>query len=163
MRRGYAGFAAMSPATPNPRQAILWGGLLGGLGDFVFAFAYYGLKMGVFQGVAGGLVGRAESRAGGIPTFLLGVALHFLIAIAWAALFWLLSRRAPALVRHPIPAGLLWGLVIFYGMNCVVLPLSALHTNGWPPPFAPGPMAAHMLVVGLPMAWVANRYARVDL
>jgi hypothetical protein len=141
-------------------SAILSGGLLAGTGDLVFAFVYYGFKLGVFQGVAGGLLGRAAARAGGVPTFLLGVALHYGIAVIWAALFWAASRRLALLRNQAVPAGLLYGLVIFYGMNCIVLPLSALHTQGWPPPFAPWPMAMHMLVVGLPIALAARYFSR---
>jgi len=156
-------------SSQNPAwRAIVIGGLLGALGDFVFAFAFYGLKIGVFQSVAGGLIGRETARAGGIPTFMLGVVLHFLIGIIWAALFWLLSRRVPAMTRHAIPAGLIWGLVVFYGMNCVVIPLSALHGKPWPPPWpwiAPWPFAAHAVFVGLPIALVAqwaDRRAKVE-
>ncbi len=147
--------------TPNPWKAILWGGLLGASGDFFFAFVFYGWKIRVFQSVAAGLIGRESAFAGGVPTFLLGVALHFLIGIIWAALFWIISRRITAMTRHAVPAGLAWGVVVFYGMNCVVLPLSALHAKAWPPPWpwvAPWPFLAHLLVVGLPIALAARRF-----
>jgi len=146
----------------NPWRAILWGGLLGGLGDFLFAFIFYGWKIRVFQSVAAGLLGREVAFAGGAPTFALGVGLHFLIGIIWAALFHVLTRLLPALIRstaNTVLAGLLFGLVVFYGMNSVVLPLSALHTQAWPPAWAPWPITAHMLVVGLPIALVARRYS----
>ena len=147
-------------ASPRPSaKPILLGGLLAGLGDLIFAFTFYGRKLSVFQGVAGGLIGRDVARAGGVPTFLLGIALHFVIATIWASLFWIASRRWPLLVKHAIPAGLVYGLVVFYGMNSIVLPLSALHTDGWPPPVAPWPMAMHMLVVGLPIALVARAFS----
>jgi hypothetical protein len=148
----------MSAATPSALKAVLQGGLLAGALDLIFAFAYYGLKPGVMQSVAGGLMGRKAALEGGVPTFLLGLVLHFLVACIWAALFWIASRRVPALVRHVIPAGLIYGLVVYYGMNCIVLPLSALHTKPWPPPFAPWPVAAHLFLVGLPIAWLARRH-----
>lgn len=146
--------ATASPAS----KAILCGGLLAGALDLIFAFVYYGPKLGVMQSVAGGLMGRKAALEGGVHTFLLGLALHFLVACIWAALFWLVSRRIPALVRRFIPAGLIYGLVVYYGMNCIVLPLSALHSKPWPPPFAPWPVAAHVFLVGLPIAWFAWRH-----
>ncbi len=147
-------------AIPNPaRKAILWGGLLAGAGDYFFAHFFYAWRLGVFQNVAGGLIGREMARAGGVPTYLLGVGLHFVIAVIWAALFWVAARRLPILVKHAIPAGLLYGLVVFYGMNMVVLPLSALHAKAWPPPFAPWPIAAHLLLVGLPIALAARKFS----
>jgi hypothetical protein len=154
-------------SAPFPRsnlwRAILWGGLLGGTGDLLFAFIYYGWKIQVFQNVTGGLIGRQAAFAGGVPSFALGVFLHYVIAFIWAALFWALSHKFPPLVKHAIPAGLAYGLVIFYGMNSVVLPLSALHTKAWPLAMQPWPIAAHMLLVGLPIALVAKKYARSNL
>ena len=144
----------------NSRRAILWGGLLGGTGDLLFAFILYGWKIQVFQSVTGGLIGRQAAFAGGLTTFALGIVLHYLIAFIWAALFWGLSRKLPVLVKHAIPAGLAFGVVIFHGMNSVVLPLSALHTKAWPPAWAPWPLAAHLLAVGLPIALVARNYSR---
>lgn len=141
-------------------KAILSGGLLAGIGDYFFALSFYGWKLGVFQSVAGGLIGREAARSGGMPTFILGTTLHFIIAGIWAALFWALSRRLPVLVKQAIPAGLVYGLVVFYGMNLVVLPLSALQTKAWPPSLAPWPIVAHMLLVGLPIALVARQFSR---
>ncbi|HEY8994334.1 MAG TPA: hypothetical protein VIM71_06725 [Lacunisphaera sp.] len=140
--------------------AIVLGGLLAGAGDALFAFLFYGWKLSVFQTVAGGLIGREAARGGGVPTFLLGTLLHFLIATGWAALFWAASRRFPVLVRQAVSAGLGYGFIVYYGMNCIVLPLSALHTKAWPPPFAPGPVVAHIFLVGLPIALLAKKYTR---
>lgn len=139
--------------------AVFWGGLLSGTGDLIFAFAYFGLKPGVFQAVAAGLLGRSAYK-GGITSMMLGIALHYLIAFIWCALFWIASRQLTILVKHAIPAGLLYGLVIYYGMNLVVLPLSALQTKAWPLPFAGWSIAAHMFVVGLPIALAVRKYSR---
>ncbi len=147
-----------STLTRSAGKAILWGGLLAGLGDYLFAHAYYAWRLGVFQNVAGGLVGREAARAGGVPSYLLGVFLHFLIAMIWAALFWLLSRRLPVLVKHAVPGGLTYGLVVYLGMNCVVLPLSALAVPLTLPPLLSWPAAAHLLLVGLPIALAARKF-----
>jgi len=140
-------------------KAVFWGGLLGGTGDLVFALVFYGWKLRIFQSVAAGLIGRTAAFDGGMPTFLLGVGLHYLIAFIWAALFLATARRLVMLVRHAVAAGLLYGLVIYYGMNLVVLPLSALHAKAWPPPFAGWPVAMHMLVIGLPIALSVRSYS----
>jgi hypothetical protein len=152
----------MATLAPSPfdqsRKAILFGGLLAGTFDLTFACIYYGSLLGVMKSVAGGLLGGAAASQGGIPTALLGVLLHFLIAFIWAALFWIASRRMTLLISYAVPAGLLYGLVVFYGMNSVVLPLSALHTKAWPPSLEPLPIAMHMLTVGLPIALVARKF-----
>lgn len=149
-----------SPAPNRALHAILWGGLLAGAGDFFFALCFYGWKLGVFQNVAGGLIGREAARGGGVPTFVLGTLLHFLIAGIWAAIFWGLSRRWPLLLKHAITAGLLYGLVVYLGMNCVVLPLSALPVPLRLPPLVSWPAAAHLLLVGLPIALSVRKFSR---
>ena len=149
----------MPAPAPHPAlKAILWGGLLAGFGDWLFAHFHYGWRLGVFQNVAGGVLGRETARNGGVPLYLFGTALHFLIAFIWAALFWGLSRRLPVLTRHPIPVGLAYGLVVYLGMNCVVLPLSALNVPLQTPALLSAPAFAHLLLVGLPIALMARRY-----
>ncbi len=140
-------------------KAIFWGGLLAGVGDFIFAHCFYGWKLGVFQNVAGGLLGKEAARAGGVPTFVLGTTLHFLIAFIWAAIFWGLSRRLPFLLRYAIPAGLLYGLMVYLAMSGVVVPLSALHAPMRLPPLLAWPAAAHLLLVGLPIALAEKKHS----
>ncbi len=142
--------------------AILWGGFLAGLGDWLFAHVHYGWRLGVFQNVAGGLIGAPTARAGGLPMYLLGVVLHFGIAALWAALFWVLSRRLPLTGKAVVPAGLAYGLLVYLGMNCVVLPLSALHVPLRLPPLLSWPAAAHLLLVGLPIALSARKFSGTD-
>ncbi|MBV8035949.1 hypothetical protein [Roseateles sp.] len=146
----------MKPLT----RAILWGGLLAGTGDLVFALSYYGMELRVFQGVAAGLIGREAAFGGGEAMFALGVALHYGIALIWAALFCVAALRLRALLRHAAVAGLVYGLVVYFGMNQVVLPLSALHTPFWPPRLDAAAIAAHCLVFGFPIALAARRCLR---
>ena len=143
----------MKPLT----RAIVWGGLLAGTGDLVFALSYYGMKLKVFQTVAAGLIGKEAAFSGGQQTFALGLALHYGIALIWAALFCLAALRLPALLRNATTAGLVYGLVVYFGMNNVVLPLSGLHTPFWPPKLDMAAIAAHCLVFGLPIALAARR------
>ena len=151
----------MNAPSPHPAfKAILWGGLLAAAGDYFFAHLFYAWRLGVFQNVAGGLIGRETARAGGVPTYVLGVGLHCLIGVIWAAIFWGLSRRIPALLKYAVPAGLVYGLVVYLGMNCVVVPLSALHAPFHLPPLLSWPAAAHLVLVGLPIALAARIFSR---
>lgn len=138
-------------------RAIVWGGLLAGTGDFVFALSYYGVKLRVFQNVAAGLIGREAAYAGGPGTFALGVLLHYGIALIWAAMFCIAALRLPALLRNATAAGLAYGFVVYFGMNCVVLPLSALHLSAWPPRLDAGAIAAHCFLFGFPIGLAARR------
>lgn len=138
-------------------RAVVWGGLLAGTGDLVFALGYYGMKLKVFQTVAAGLIGREAAFGGGAATFALGVALHYGIALIWAALFCVVALRLPALLRNATAAGLAYGVVVYFGMNHVVLPLSALRTPFWPPKLDAAAIAAHCFVFGFPIALAARR------
>ena len=154
--------AALPADRPRAARAIVWGGLLAGLGDIAFAFVVSWLRgvgpVRVLQSVAGGLLGRAAAE-GGLATAALGAALHFLIAFIWAAVFWLASRKLRVLVRHPVVCGLLYGAVVYFFMYFVVLPLSAIY---FPLSRTPSSIllnsAGHMLLVGLPIALAASKF-----
>ncbi|HJQ34754.1 MAG TPA: hypothetical protein VJ866_21575 [Pyrinomonadaceae bacterium] len=153
--------AALPAARARAARAILWGGLLAGLGDITFAFVVSGLRgvgpVRVLQSVASGLLGEA-AKEGGLAAAALGAVLHFLIAFIWATVFWLLSRKLKVLVRRPVVCGLLYGFAVYAFMYLVVVPLSAAYFK---PTFTPYTVslngAGHMLLVGLPIALAARR------
>ena len=146
------------------KRAILWGGLIAGAFDFLFASIAYGWMRGrpvsgVWQSVASGLLGKA-AYDGGMATTALGVLCHFTIAMIWATIFVVASRRFPVLLRHSVPAGILYGVVIYLGMNFVVIPLSAFPHKLSYPFRAVGPaLLVHMLLIGPPIALAARRFA----
>ena len=146
---------------PRALDTILFGGLVVGILDGLFAFVFYGLILGVkplriFQSVASGLLGRA-SFAGGTRTFLLGLLLHFVVATLIAAVYYAASLKLPVLINHAVVSGLIYGLIAYLGMNYVVIPLSAI---GYRPTslriFLPA-FIAHAFLVGLPIALIAQR------
>lgn len=156
------------PPTPLRSRlalAIFWGGLLAGTWDITFAFVYYGLRkgatvLGVLQSVAGGLLGRDAARAGGAATAALGLACHYFIAFAAAAIFVGASRVIPALTRHAVVSGLLFGAAVYVVMNQLVIPLSGYHApwGRWENEFH-WPLLAHLVGVGLPIAFATRRLA----
>ena len=142
------------------------GGLLIGLFDLIFAFTFYGLILGVpllriFQTVAGGVLGRPRAYAGGVPTFLLGIVLHFVVATCIATVYYLATLVLPVLIRHPVVSGLIYGVVAYFGMKYIVTPLSAIGARGTLPrlPILITELIGHALLVGLPVALVARRSA----
>jgi hypothetical protein len=157
----------------NPRaraiDTIPLGGLLIGLFDLIFAFTFYGLILGVpllriFQTVAGGVLGRPRSYAGGVRTFLLGILLHFVVATCIATVYYLATLALPALLHHPVVSGLIYGMVVYFGMKYIVTPLSAVAARGTLPrlPILLTELIGHALLVGLPVALVAHRSARAN-
>ena len=153
---------------PKALEVIPLGGLLIGIFDLIFAFTFYALILGapplrIFQSVAAGVLGRPRAVGGGVPTFLLGILLHFLVATCIATVYYLATLAAPTLLRHAVLSGLLYGVVAYFGMKYVVLPLSAIGQRGTLPrlPVMITEIVGHAVLVGLPVALLARRSARI--
>ncbi|HEX8772943.1 MAG TPA: hypothetical protein VF735_05010 [Pyrinomonadaceae bacterium] len=151
---------------PRALDTILYGGLVVGILDGLFALIFYGLILGaqpmrIFQSVAAGLLGKA-SFDGGTRTFLLGVLLHFVVALCIAAVYYAASLKLPLLIDHAIVSGLVYGMIAYLVMNYVVIPLSAI---GYRPSsfrlFLPA-FIGHALLVGLPIALLARRSVKAN-
>lgn len=145
-------------------RGILWGGVLAGLGDLLFAFVYYGMRgatpVRILQSIASGLLG-ARSYEGGAGTAVLGFVLHFVIAFGAATVYYLASRKLPFLLQQAAVCGLLYGIVVYAFMNAVVLPLSALPRKPTYPLAVLIPsVLGHMVLVGLPIALSIRRAER---
>ena len=160
----------MSDATrarPTAFGTIVLGGLAVGVLDFFDATIFFGLWYGVkpmriWWSVASGLIGRDRAINGGIKTALLGLFLHFVIAFLIATVFYVASLAWPALIRHPAISGLIYGVIAYYVMTFVVVPLSRVPPRTGPipwPSFLNG-VIGHALLVGLPIALCARRSAR---
>jgi len=153
-----------SMTSSNAALAIFWGGLACGVFDITQACIAYGIQnhlppVRIFQSVAAGLLGP-KSFQGGISTAALGLFLHFFIAFSWATIYYIASRRIAFMTESPVIAGMLYGELVWLVMNCVVIPLSALHHG---PRFdmasiITGPIG-HMFLVGLPIALAVRRWA----
>lgn len=135
---------AVSPGCVLPRgRALLTAWLTCGVLDINAAFLDTWLSSGrspiwLLQAVAAALLGK-HSFALGWWSAAFGLSLHFCVALCAAAIFWLLSRRHPGLLRHAVPAGLAYGAAVYLCMNTVTIPIVAwfrslyLHTplRGW--------------------------------
>lgn len=149
--------SAIRPRSLIP--SILWAGFLCGTLDIAAAFIIYG-AMGLppqrlLQGIASGLLGP-RAFTGGAATAVLGFLLEYVIAYGAAAVYVLATRPLPVLTRHAVAAGLLYGIVVYWFMQLVVLPLSAYghHPFSWRITLIG--IAIHMACVGLPIALAAD-------
>lgn len=144
-------------------KPILIATLAAGTLDLLSAFAFsamVGATPGQVLGfVASGPFGDAMLTAPlGIP---LGLLVHFTLMLAMVAAYFVVAPRVPALLRHPVVAGLLYGLVLWGIMYWIVRPLR------WPamPSATAGGVVgvakqlfSHCILVGLPIALIAARY-----
>jgi hypothetical protein len=141
-------------------QAIFWGGLVAGILDAVdgvIAFGTQGLNpIQVLQYIASGALGKSAFQ-GGLATAALGAAIHFSIAWAAAAVFMLATRRLEILKTYAVPAGLLYGAAVYFFMNYLVLPLSAVAARTFHLGLFLNGVIGHALFVGLPISLFARR------
>lgn len=154
---------------PRAIDTIPLGGLFIGIFDLLFAFTFYGLILGVpslriFQSVAAGVLGRPAAIAGGVRTFMLGIVLHFVVATCVATVYFLATQILQVLVRQAIVSGLIYGVVVYFGMKFIVIPLSAIGQRPPLPRFSilVTELIGHAVLVGLPVALLARRSARAN-
>jgi len=152
----------MRPAPLSASQAILYGTLVVGTLDILDAFIFFGLRSGappvrILQSIASGWLGRA-AYTGGLRVAALGAVTHYFIAFGIVLTYFLCSRRVSLLRRHPIPCGIVYGLLAYLFMNRVVIPLSAIGAATWPAlPVLTNGLLIHAFGIGIPSAIFAAR------
>jgi hypothetical protein len=141
-------------------RAILSAGLVCGAMDITAAFLVYGYfgarPIPLLQGIAAGLLGR-RSFSGGLATAALGLLCHFFIAFLAAVIYFGVSRAVPFLVEHAVISGILYGPIVYFFMQLVVLPLSRAVRRPFSMELTVIGVIIHIICVGLPIALLIRR------
>lgn len=141
-------------------------GLGGGALDFAAASIIYPLVYPtatftrIWQSVAAGLLGREEARAGGMNTVLLGIGLHFFIALCAGIVLAITMSRAKIFRRLWPVSGAIYGLAMYYFMQKVVLPLSATGAQTPDTKSLLIGLGIHIFIFGIGSAFVARQFLR---
>jgi len=135
--------------------------------DFTAACVTWWLLAGarpyrIGQSIASGLLGP-KSFEGGIPTALLGVAIHFLIAFTAATVFYVSSRKIKFLTQQAVAAGALYGIAVYTFMYWVVMPLSAVRRGPFSWMLTLLAIVTHIFCVGLPIAIAVKKFRAARL
>jgi hypothetical protein len=113
----------------GPWSLILRVGLIAGTLDISDALIVSYLRgatpIRVFQYIASGLIGLKSFQLGWMSV-VLGVGIHYFIALTWTAVFYCASRKFMILIRRPVVSGLLYGVAVYLFMNLIALPLSGV-------------------------------------
>jgi hypothetical protein len=115
----------------------------------------------VFQSVAAGVLGR-PSFDGGVPTALLGLALHCTIALIWTSIYALVVRRLGlvqklvATAGGKIFVGVVYGAVIWCSMDFIVIPLSRATFTPVSNPAFWQQFIWHLVGVGQLVVWLTE-------
>jgi hypothetical protein len=92
---------------------------------------------------------------------ILGLVVHFSLMAIMATALMMLVRWKPERLETPLLTGIAFGVATYFIMNWLIVPLRF----GTPLPPKPLSIAtqlfAHIVLVGLPMAYIAARYLRL--
>lgn len=111
----------------------------------------------VFQYIASGLLGRTSYEMGATAV-ILGVFLHFVVAIGAAGVFVIAALQINWLGLRPLIAGPIYGVLVYIFMAEVIRPLSAAAAL---PRTLTGTITGiliHIAFVGLPIALITSFY-----
>ena len=136
--------------------------LISGSLDILFAMiltVIFGKEIGgMLRGVASGpFPTAADMGTGGA---VLGLLVHFTLMAIMAAVFMAIVRHRSQLLDTPIRTGMAYGVITYFVMNWIVVPLR------FGAPLPPKPLSiatqlfAHIVLVGIPFALIAIRFLR---
>lgn len=148
-------------ATRNTAAMVALGGFTVAMLDIINAMLFWYLykdvaPMRILQSISAGLLGR-QAFAGGAGSAALGALLHLLIACGMAMTYVTVSRLLPRISQKPVLAGTLFGLGAYAVMTYLVVPLSRANPVPPNPWWTLDSIAAHILLVGVPLAFIARK------
>jgi uncharacterized membrane protein YagU involved in acid resistance len=110
----------------------------------------------LFEFDASALVGKAAYTSSSY--IMLGIGLHFLVAVGWALGYAVLAEGQPQLVTRPILSGAAFGLFVYFAMQ-IVLVGAGLYVTPAPRELLVT-FIGHIGCYGIPVALVVARARR---
>jgi len=140
-------------------MTLLLTGLLAGLLDAIAAMLLF-LARGnkdpriLFKYIASAVYGKEAFVRGDSMAFK-GLLFHFLIAMSWVAIYFLLHAHISWLGSHPLPAAIGYGILVWIIMNLIVVPRSKAAPRPFSLSFALINIVILIVTIGLPAAYLA--------
>jgi len=138
-------------------KTSIYAGLIAGTIDIGAACTINRVGPGpILRFIASGLLGAPLPHETRI--YCLGLGLQWMMSIIIAAIFVIAATKIPALLRRWIAAGIAYGIVVYFVMTFVVVPLSrAKSGHVTMSSFVENLLA--MILFGLIVAYMAQRMA----
>jgi hypothetical protein len=142
---------------------VLVAGLITGTLDILSAFVHFSVvshgqpvsKILVY--ISSGVFGKAAFS--GEPAMMWwGLLFHYLIALTWSFVFFVLYPKITGLHKHPVATGLVYGLLVWCVMNLVVVPLSQVPHGPLRLVNSVINILILMAMIGLPLSFMARKY-----
>jgi hypothetical protein len=164
---GQSGWASAPVRTSfgNLTKAVLIVTAIAGTLDIIAAHLHIwaasgNFPTGLLKGIASGAFGRERAFQGGAGMMAFGAFFHYFISFSFTLVFFLLYPRLSLMRKNIVATGVVYGLCVWFTMNFIVLPLSALHSST--PNFANKHtyigVCVLIAIFGLPIALCAERF-----
>ncbi len=98
--------------------------------------------------------------SGGWATGLIGLAMDFLVSLAWAIVFTVLFNGVPAVRRNVVVSGLVFGAGVMAVMIFAIVPIGYAPQMHKTPSNLLNVLIAHAVFFGLPVALTVQRVLR---
>ncbi|PYF72822.1 hypothetical protein [Pedobacter nutrimenti] len=160
----------MEKKTPSFSATILFNvlslGLLVGSFDIATQLIKYFISTGknpviIFKYISSGISGPGAITDQGTNVILMGLLLHYGIAMSFTILFCLLYYRIKWMSAHKIPTGVIYALFIWSVMNLIVVPLSQTPKGPFNVLHALTELLILILMIGLPLSFLTGRIVPV--
>lgn len=146
-----------------PSKTIFFAWLVAGTLDLLGAIFVYSAVLQkttaekIVRGIASGVF-KKQASTGGTEMILYGIGFHYLIALAFTILFFLIFPYMGSLRKQVILTAMLYGAFIWAIMNLLVLPF--IFPGPPYPDLSSALIGASVLVImiGLPLSYFANKY-----
>jgi hypothetical protein len=147
---------------PGAFKTILFAWLLVGSLDISSAFVDYYIRTGngpegVLKFIASGVFGKA-AFGGDESMVWIGLLLHFVIALLFTTIFFLLYPRLKFLQIDIALSALIMGISIWFIMNLVVMPLSNTPKFPFNPANAIKAVLILIFMIGFPLSIIFKKY-----
>lgn len=144
-------------------KTILLTGLFVGTTDILYAFisiyvssGHFSTKM--FQYIAAGLLGLDRAMAWGTFAAFIGLFIHYLIAMTFTFLFFIVFPKMKILAYNKFLVGIFFGIFVNLVMSFLILPLTPLPSE----PFNLSKEFINWIifgcVFGIPVVWSAYNF-----
>ncbi|MGC2161447.1 MAG: hypothetical protein WA634_06045 [Silvibacterium sp.] len=156
------GVPAMQSRRSLALRTIFTAGLVAGTLDLALAIIFFAVQgaplLTIPHAIAAGLLG-VRAFHGGISIAILGVALHYFIALTVADVYYAASLRIKSLNRHALFSGAAYGIAVFLVMSFIVVPLSAAPRSRPSPAWLIADIGSHIFFIGITIALITRRFA----
>ncbi|GAB3017657.1 hypothetical protein GCM10027051_23170 [Niabella terrae] len=139
---------------------ILKAWLLVGTLDIIAAMAHFFISTGkspgiIFQYIASAVLGPSAFE-GGKNAILLGLCLHFLVALVFTCIFFALVKIFPVVLQHKFLTALFYGIGMWAVMRFMVLPLTQISLKTIQAGDAAISIGILFFCIGLPLSYIAG-------